>query len=149
MTLFLTSDFSYFYEGWQVTEEVREEVSTNSYVYGLYIDEALAMQNNGSNYYYHADDLYNVVAMTGTNGDVVERYDYDDYGQPTIQYLQPQADPSVAEASSIQNPYLFTGRRYDEKTRLYYYRARYLDSRPGLFTIRDPLEYIYRWDESL
>ena len=42
------------------------------------------MQRGGSDFYYHTDDLYNVMALTDGVGDVVERYEYSDYGQPTI-----------------------------------------------------------------
>jgi hypothetical protein len=41
-----------------------------------------------------------VVALSDSNADVVERYSYDIFGQPSA-------------ASSVGNPYLFTGRRYD------------------------------------
>ena len=43
----------------------------------------------------------------------------------------------VVQASTIGNPYLFTGREYDPETGLYYYRTRYLDPVAGRFTTRD------------
>jgi RHS repeat-associated protein len=39
--------------------------------------------------------------------------------------------------STIGNPYMFTGRRYDSETASYYYRSRYLDPHAGRFTVRD------------
>ncbi|NKB25884.1 MAG: hypothetical protein GKR87_16240 [Kiritimatiellae bacterium] len=79
----VANEIRYFYNDDQVIEEQDAVGATlASYVYGLYIDEALNMQRSGTNYYYHTDDLYNVMAITDTNGSVVERYDYDDYGQP-------------------------------------------------------------------
>ncbi len=43
---------------------------------------------------------------------VVERYSYDVFDEPNT-------------TSSVGNPYMFTGRRYDSEAGLYYYRARY------------------------
>jgi len=84
-------------------------------------------------YYYHTDDLYNVMAVTDGNGTVVERYEYGDYGTPLIM----DAAGTVLASSTIGNPYLFTGRRYDPETGWYHYRTRYLDPAAGRFTTRD------------
>jgi len=42
-------------------------------------------------------------------------------------------------ATQIGNAALFTGRRYDAETGLYYYRTRYLDSAAGRFITRDTI----------
>jgi len=84
-------------------------------------------------YYYHTDDLYNVMAVTDGNGTVVERYEYGDYGTPLI--VAP--DGTVLGGSAIGNPYLFTGRRYDPESGWYNYRTRYLDPQSGKFATRD------------
>ena len=120
---------TFFYQGWQVVEE-RDGggLTAATYVYGLYIDEALNMQRGGADFFYHADDLYNVVKVTDALGAVAEAYDYEDYGSPVI----------LAQ-SGVGNPYLFTGRRYDGETGWYYYRTRYLDSMVGRFTVRDTI----------
>jgi RHS repeat-associated protein len=91
--------------------------------------------------YYHANNLYNVTAITDKNGVVVERYNYSPYGEATI--LDPTG-LSRQPASSIQNPLLFTGRRLDAETGLMYYRARYYDVDLGRFVGRDPLGYVGR-----
>jgi YD repeat-containing protein len=131
----------FFYDDWQEIEEQNENgVTQASYVYGLYIDEALNMQRdvdgNGDaeDYYYHTDDLYNVMVTTDTTG-VVERYEYGDYGQPQI--LDANGNPINATRSLIDNSYLFTGRRHDPELAFYYYRTRYLDARAGRFINRD------------
>jgi RHS repeat-associated protein len=41
----------------------------------------------------------------------------------------------------VGNPFLFTGRRLDPETGLYYFRARYQDPELGRFLQRDPLGY--------
>jgi RHS repeat-associated protein len=45
-------------------------------------------------------------------------------------------------SSAVANPLLFTGRRLDPETGLYYYRARYMDAVLGRFLQRDPLAYV-------
>jgi len=75
----------YCYDQWQVVEELDEFGLTQaSYVYGSYIDEVLTMRRGGEDHYYHADDLHNVMALTDAAGGVVERYEYEDYGRPTL-----------------------------------------------------------------
>ena len=43
--------------------------------------------------------------------------------------------------STIGNPYLFTGRKYDSETGLYHYRARYYNPVIGRFLQTDPIRY--------
>jgi RHS repeat-associated protein len=69
-----------------------------------------------------------VVGLTDSVANVVERYSYDVFGQPN-------------RGSDMNNPYMFTGRRYDPETALYYYRARYYDYYTGRFLQPDPIGY--------
>jgi len=48
----------------------------------------------------------------------------------------------LSDSSVIGNEYGFTGRRYDEKTGLYYFRARYYSPELGRFISRDPLTFV-------
>lgn len=77
-------------------------------------------------YYYHFDGLGSVVALSDNSGNVVERYSYDVFGEPN-------------RTSDVNNPYYFTGRRYDSETGLYYYRARYYNPYIGRFLQTDPI----------
>ena len=43
--------------------------------------------------------------------------------------------------SDVNNPYMFTGRRYDSEAGLYYYRARYYSPYIGRFIQTDPIGY--------
>ncbi len=129
----------YFYNGWRAIEEQDAVgITQATYVYGLYIDEVLNMQRGGVDFFYHADELYNVMKVTDAAGSVVEGYDYEDYGQPS--FFNAAGNPIAG--SAVGNPYLFTGRRFDEESRFYYYRNRYLDSRSGRFIQRDPKGYV-------
>jgi len=77
-------------------------------------------------YYYHFDGLGSVIALSNVNGEIVERYSYDVFGEPN-------------RTTDVNNPYLFTGRRYDNESGLYYYRARYYSADIGRFLQPDPI----------
>jgi uncharacterized protein RhaS with RHS repeats len=79
-------------------------------------------QSPGEVYYYHYDALGSVVALSDSSGDTVQSYQYSAYGQVAA------SDPNFTA-----NPYLFTGRRFDYETGLYYYRARYYNPYIGWF----------------
>jgi len=99
------------------------------YVYGSGIDEVLTMDRDGETYYYHYDGLGSVSDITNSSGSVVESYTYDVYGQPSV------------TTSAIGNPYLFTGRRFDWESGIYYYRNRMYSPPLGRFLQRDPIGY--------
>ena len=88
-----------------------------------------------ADYYFHADDLHNVMAVTDSGGNAVERYEYEDYGRP--QFMN--AGGSSLAATGVGNALLFTGRRYDSETGRYDYRTRSLDPIAGRFTSRDSI----------
>ncbi|ARN56995.1 hypothetical protein STSP1_01388 [Sedimentisphaera salicampi] len=90
-------------------------------------------------YGYFAGGLGSVAAVYSTepNG-IAERYSYDAYGSVSI--TDPNGQP--LDESDVGNPYMFTGRRYDAGSKLYYYRARYYNPKLGVFHSRDPLGYI-------
>ena len=88
-------------------------------------------------YYYHFDGLGSVVALSDVNNVVVESYSYDVFGAPTIY----DANYTEISPSAIGNPYMFTARRADDETALYYYRARYYAFDIGRFLQTDPIGY--------
>jgi len=79
-----------------------------------------------------------VVALSNSNGDSCQSYEYSAYGQV-----------SASEPNFLTNPYMFTGRRFDIEIRrhgagragLYYYRARYYNPRIGRFMQTGPVGY--------
>ncbi len=78
-------------------------------------------------FWLHADDQFSTISVTDSNGAVVERYDYHDYGFPLI--LDAEGVPAGVNAqgmyaSKVGNPRLFTGREWDAEAKLYHYRTR-------------------------
>ena len=95
-----------------------------------------AAGSESGRYFYHFDGQGNVIALSNSSGNVVEEYEYDVYGLVSVQSLGQTWD-----RSQYGNPYLFTGRRWDGDTGLYYYRARMYSPDLGRFLQPDPLGY--------
>ena len=135
----------YVYCGPQVLMEYnRGSIPSSGYrkfLYGSYVDEPTVMfrpwRSGWAPQYYHRDSKYNVIALTWPSGKVAERYNYDAYGNVTIR----APGGGVRSAPGTDNPYMFTGRRWDKETGLYYFRARYYDAELGRFLSRDPTGY--------
>jgi len=132
----VTTEF--IYDDSRVIEEKVNSATTAYYVYGMRLDEPVMMNRSGQNFYYHADILGSTVALTDSAGNLVESYLYNPYGKVTIYN---EAGSPVA-VSVKENPYLFTGRRYDAESELYYYRARYMNPALGRFMNPDPKGFI-------
>lgn len=136
-------DVRFFFDGARVIEERDEnDQLLAEYLYGIWIDDILRMKRDGQTYFYHQNFLGSVVALTNSLGELAERYLYDVYGK--TQFLD-QGNNSAPQ-SITSNPYLFTGRRLDGETNLYYYRARFYDTNLGRFLQRDPLGYVDGWN---
>ncbi len=99
----------------------------NRYVHGPGIDEPLALINGKNSYYYHADGLGSVVALTDSAGKVQQTYEYDSFGN-----LKDQKN-------KVKQPYTFTGREWDRETGLYYNRIRHWDPKTGRWLQFDPI----------
>jgi RHS repeat-associated protein len=107
-----------------------------TFTHGPGIDEPLVMTSaDGKNYYYHADALGSITALTNDDNTPVETYAYKAYGEPTIK----NNAGTVLSKSAIDNPYLFTARELDSETGLYYLRARYYNPEMGRFIQEDPI----------
>jgi RHS repeat-associated protein len=103
------------------------------YVYGSYVDEALALVAPAGRWFYHANNLYSVAALSDAAGAVVERYRYDAYGERTV-----LAPDGVTVRTTARTTTTFTGRQLEAETGLVYYRSRFFDPRLGRFISRDP-----------
>jgi len=114
------------------------------YVWGNYVDEMLMIYSdaNSAEYYPCHDHLYSLTAMVSSDGNVVERYEYDAYGRVNIL----DNNYNELDSSKIGNSYYFTGRRLDildsGSLKLQYNRNRYYDNYAGRWLTHDPLGYV-------
>ncbi|WP_230597196.1 RHS repeat-associated core domain-containing protein [Xanthomonas albilineans] len=99
----------------------------NPILTGPGIDERYARDDNGGRTYFLTDLLGSTRLLTDTNGNAVQRYDYDPYGATT------------QSSTSYSNPYQYTGREHDQSG-LYYYRARYYTAELARFISEDPIK---------
>jgi RHS repeat-associated protein len=93
------------------------------------------------------DANFNVTALVGPDGTVVERYAYDPYGQVIV--LNGAADPDGQEwtpdpgnASDVSSEVLYAGYRFDPETGFYHVRHRSYHPTLGRWTSRDPAGYV-------
>jgi RHS repeat-associated protein len=130
---------TYLYDGGSIILEYnqRNEV-TRRYLHGPNIDEPLSVtevkrhkrHSAHETYYYHAEGLGSITGLTDDRGHVVQRYEYDSFGN------------ICQHGNRIRQPYTFTGREYDHETGLYFYRGRYYDPEIGRFINRDPIGFV-------
>ena len=104
----------YFYDGTCAIEERQNGAVAASFV--LQDCALVGMRLGAQDYFVHTDDQGNTLALTGANGNVVERYDCDDYGAVT--FLTPDGTPTSATSSAVGNPYCWGGLRLDAETGL-------------------------------
>jgi len=151
----LETHVHYFYNsGWQVLET--RETGTPSappetvqpkhqYAWSLrYIDAPILRDENtdadglcdDERLYYLGDANFNVTTLVNGDGDAVEHYVYEPYGQVT--FYDDQWEISGTEPS-YGNTCLYTGRESDAETRLQQYRNRYYQPTLGVFLCRDPM----------
>lgn len=140
----LADEVFFVSDGAQEIEELNADGTLRAdYVWGgQYVDQVVQMRRDTGGgpgfeeYYYHANSMYSVAALTDASGAVVERYSYSSiYGE----HEATDSGGAVVGVGQFKNPWRFQGRRFDEETGLYYFRARYLDPAQGRFVSRDPL----------
>ena len=154
--------YDYYYNTSRQVLEVRKDASTNpfeQYVYDPYYIDAVAVRwwdkNDDGEFgtmatpdddelqFFTHDANFNVTAVvekdasTGTT--VLERYIYSAYGK--VKFLDSSFTALGTQETAIGNDILYTGRRLDPETGLYYYRARYYHAQLGRFVSRDPIAY--------
>ncbi len=106
-------------------------------------------------YHYLHDVLGSVIGLVNDAGELVEQYTYDPYGKVFIEKWDAaanggagawlaSAEPTSGKlpVSSIGNPFLWTGHRYDAAVGLYATLYRTYSPTLGRWLQRDPAEYI-------
>jgi YD repeat-containing protein len=100
-----------------VIEEREDSAVVSSYVHVADDRGLIGLRTGNTDYFVLADDQGNAVALTDTDGLVVEGYDYDDYGAVT--FLASDGTPTSATSSAFGNPYCWGGLRLDAETGLH------------------------------
>lgn len=129
---------------WEVIEQI--DLSTDdvllTHVYGFGIDDEVSYrienQLTPEDIWTHRDDLNSLTSISNDNGDILERYEYGDYGQVSFFNAAGLSIPAPAYNAH----HLYTGRSLITGTGLYDYRFRVMDPETGRFVQRDPLGYI-------
>lgn len=117
----------YYYDGDQIIAEanvvndIPQEVA--SYIRGQRLEAVV--YNDGTKAY----PLYNghgdIVELRDAQGEILNRYDYDIWGNITLKEEQ------------VHNPFRYSGELWDETTGLQYLRARWYDPSTGRFITED------------
>ncbi len=111
----------------QVIGDQTSNGTISSYIRG---DRVLVKKDltNQKDYYYLYNGHGDVVQMVGTDGSLVNSYQYDEWGNLTNQ------------KETVANEFKYAGETYDSETGLYYLKARYYDPNIGRFLNEDTVE---------
>ena len=86
--------------------------------------------NERLQFYYHPDHLGSSSYITNLDGEVMQHIEYVPFGEVFVE-----------ERNNIWNtPYLFNAKEFDEETGMYYYGARYYNSRLSIWLSNDSEE---------
>lgn len=129
--------FFYYDHNDRIEERDATDHLLTKYVTGRFIDELLVKIDSSGSVYYVQDGLGNTTHLTDATGNVVEKYRYDVFGNPTV--LKP--DNTVLTGSSFDNRFLFTGREYLADLKIYDYRNRFYSPELGRFLQCDPIRF--------
>lgn len=124
----------FLYDGLSIAVEYPSDGPSLRYTHGLGIDEILMQTRGTQTYFYHADALGSIVAITDASGNAVQRYGYDAWGN----MIQNTGSFSFSAGPRL-NRFGFTGRELDVESGLYHFRARAYDPLSGRFLQKDPL----------
>jgi len=124
----------FVYDGQNLLQEL-DDLGTlvAQYQYSLGIDSLLARTTGGGQQYYLRDIIGSVTAVADVDEDLLSTYRYDAFGAVRRQ------------TGGVANPHLFTSRRLDQDSGLYYYRARFLMHSSARFISPDPVPTANRY----
>src|SRR5438045_1502264 len=129
------------YEGWHPVVEYDGSGNYAAFnLYGAGTDEIVMRQNNGSYYAYSLDWQGNVFMIMDGGANVVEKYTYDAFGQPTISDWG-GGNVRTSSNAGIGNRFMFTGREYLSELGVYDYRNRFYHPGLGRFLQSDPVGF--------
>lgn len=127
----------YTYSGMeQIEERNGSNAILNKTIFTNFLSPVMN-EKSGSNFYYHANELNSVEAISNNNGRLVERYQYDVYGKPSR--FDSLNNPLASSPSG--NRVGFTGQEYDSASGSYRFFFRNYSPATGTFNQRDLIGY--------
>jgi RHS repeat-associated protein len=108
------------------TVKLASNAATQNTFYYIVNNEVVAKKNpDGTRHFYHNDHLGSTSVMTNQAGALVEKTEYDPWGE--------------VKAGGTKSKFLYTGQEKDDETNLHYYNARYYDPHIRRFTQPDDI----------
>ncbi|KAF1083693.1 tRNA(Glu)-specific nuclease WapA precursor [Sporotomaculum syntrophicum] len=117
-----TTRYHYDNTGRVIAESNAGDSVTAQMIWG---NQALARKVDGSYYYYLYNGHGDVTKVVDQNGNIVNSYTYDEWGN------------ILSQQEQLPQPLKYAGEYYDDESGLYYLRARYYDPTVGRFISKD------------
>ena len=133
---------NYLYDGIEVLQEISGKLTQKIATYYRANGRILTRQEfnvsqgdndsyqnrpTGRQLYYSYDGLGSVASLSNHDGNLQTRYHYDVFGEMT-------------GGDITENPYTFTGKRFDEESGMYKFHFRQYDPGTGVWTTPDPID---------
>jgi len=127
---------------WSLHTDAGNSIHGGQYAKNVYLGETrivtkLCLRNDPradaeelQQYFYHSDHLGSASLISDYKGDEYQRIEYTPYGETWIERTDNKGLAYL--------PYKFTAKELDSETGLYYYGARYLDSKYSTWISTDP-----------
>ncbi|NLB81911.1 MAG: hypothetical protein GX800_09975 [Clostridiaceae bacterium] len=107
---------------------IAERNGSTTTAQNVYINGQIMSRKIGSQWYFYLKNARgDIIGMADSNGDVVNTYAYDAWGNIR----------TTETVETIENPIKYAGEYYDSELEQYYLRARYYDPKVGRFTSLD------------
>ena len=125
------------YNGWKLIAEYQGTTPVAEYIHGPGTDEVLARATALGTVYYSGDALNSTAALTDGSGNVVEKYRYTAFGQPTV---YDATGTNALTESAYGNRFAFQGREWFAEINLSDHRNRYYSPELNRWLNRDPIK---------
>ena len=126
---------TYVYDNWDLIAEYSGTTPIAEYIHGSEADEMLARVTAIGTVYYSGDALNSTAILTDSSGNVVERYRYTAFGQPSIF----DTNSTLLTSSSYGNRFAFQGREWFAELNLTDHRNRYYSPELNRWLNRDSI----------
>jgi len=108
---------------------IAEQNGNTTTAQNVYINSQIMSRKIGNQWYFYLKNAHgDIIGMADSNGNVVNTYDYDAWGN------------IINQTETVENPVKYAGEYYDSELEQYYLRARYYDSKIGRFTSLDVIK---------